>query len=94
MEDFDLVVIGAGPGGYETALAAAGRMRVALVEKDALGGTCLNRGCIPTKTLLHAADLLREIRRSSFFGIECPEASCNFPALHEYKDQVIRQLRY
>ena len=93
MEDFDLVVIGAGPGGYETALAAAGRMRVALVEKDALGGTCLNRGCIPTKTLLHAADLLQEIRQSSFFGIECPEASCNFPALHEYKDQVIRQLR-
>ncbi|MBQ6506441.1 MAG: FAD-dependent oxidoreductase, partial [Clostridia bacterium] len=93
MEDFDLIVIGAGPGGYETALAAAGGMRVALVEKDALGGTCLNRGCIPTKTLLHAADLLREIRQSSFFGIECPEASCNFPALHEYKDQVIRQLR-
>ena len=93
MQEYDLVVIGAGPGGYETALAAAGNMRVALVEKDALGGTCLNRGCIPTKSLLHAADLLQAIRQSSVFGIVHGEAACDFSALHARKDQVIRQLR-
>ena len=93
MQEFDLVVIGAGPGGYETALAAAGRMRVALVEKDALGGTCLNRGCIPTKALLHTADLLQSIRGSGVFGIQAGEATCDFAALHARKDQVIRQLR-
>ena len=93
MQEFDLVVIGAGPGGYETALAAAGSMRVALVEKEHLGGTCLNRGCIPTKSLLHTAGLLEEIRRGELFGIRHGEASCDFSALHERKDQVIRQLR-
>ncbi len=93
MQEFDLVVIGAGPGGYETALAAAGSMRVALVEKEELGGTCLNRGCIPTKTLLHAAELMQAIRRSDAYGIRHGEASCDFSALHAQKDQVIRQLR-
>ena len=93
MQEFDLVVIGAGPGGYETALAAAGTMRVALVEKDELGGTCLNRGCIPTKTLLHSAELLREIRRSGLFGIQCGEAACDFAALQERKNRVVQQLR-
>ena len=93
MPEFDLVVIGAGPGGYETALAAAGNMRVALVEKDLLGGTCLNRGCIPTKSLLHTAELLEAIRGSELFGIRHGEAGCDFAAMHERKDQVIRQLR-
>ena len=93
MQEFDLVVIGAGPGGYETALAAAGNMRVALVEKEQLGGTCLNRGCIPTKTLLHTAELLEEMRRSELFGIRHGEAACDFATLLERKDQVIRQLR-
>ena len=93
MYDFDLVIIGAGPGGYETALAAAGEMRVALVEKEELGGTCLNRGCIPTKSLLHAAELLQSIRRSSLFGIQPGEAAFDFAAVHGRKDQVIRQLR-
>ena len=55
---WDLVVIGGGPGGYEAAIEAAKRgLRTALVEKESLGGTCLNRGCIPTKTLLHTAEL-------------------------------------
>ncbi len=93
MQEFDLVILGAGPGGYETALAAASEMRVALVEKDALGGTCLNRGCIPTKTLLHTAQLLEDMRRSSLFGIEHGEFSCDFAALQARRDQVVRQLR-
>ncbi len=93
MREFDLVIIGAGPGGYETALAAAGSMRVALVEKDELGGTCLNRGCIPTKSLLHTAELLEAIRHSAVFGIETNGAACDFAALHRRKDEVVRQLR-
>lgn len=65
MEKYDLIVIGAGPGGYETALEASGAygMKVAIVEKDRLGGTCLNRGCIPTKTLLHSTKLYGEIKK-------------------------------
>ena len=93
MQEFDLVVIGAGPGGYETALAAAGNMRVALVEREQTGGTCLNRGCIPTKALLHAAELLQAVRGSGVFGIRAGEASVDFPAVQERKDQVVRQLR-
>ncbi|WP_304510578.1 FAD-dependent oxidoreductase, partial [Duncaniella muris] len=58
MENFDLIVIGAGPGGYEAAAEAAalGR-RVAVIERDELGGTCLNRGCIPTKALCRSAEV-------------------------------------
>ena len=93
MQEFDLVVIGAGPGGYETALAAAGEMRVALVEKDELGGTCLNRGCIPTKSLLHAAQLLEDIRHSGVFGVQAGEAAFDFPQIQARKDQVVSQLR-
>ena len=93
MQEFDLVVIGAGPGGYETALAAAGEMRVALVEKDELGGTCLNRGCIPTKSLLHAAQLLEDIRHSGIFGVQAGEAAFDFPQIQARKDQVVSQLR-
>ena len=59
MTNYDLVIIGGGPGGYEAAIEASKvyGMKVALVEARELGGTCLNRGCIPTKTLLHSADL-------------------------------------
>ena len=58
---YDLAVIGGGPGGYESALKAARLgMKTVLIERDALGGTCLNRGCIPTKTLLHGAGTYRQ----------------------------------
>ena len=61
MENFDLAIIGAGPAGYEAAVFAAKQgLKTALIEKSELGGTCLNNGCIPTKTLLHTADLYRE----------------------------------
>ena len=65
MEKYDLIVIGGGPGGYEAAIEAAKVYgnKVAIVEKDRLGGTCLNRGCIPTKTLLHTADTLAHIQQ-------------------------------
>ena len=70
MENYDLIVIGAGPGGYEAAFEAADLgMKTALVEKDAPGGTCLNRGCIPTKSLLHAALLYRSLAEAGEFGV-------------------------
>lgn len=68
---FDLIVIGGGPGGYVAALRAAQlKLRTALVEREHLGGICLNWGCIPTKSLLHTADMLRSIRLASELGLE------------------------
>ena len=59
--NYDLLIIGAGPGGYEAAFYAAELgMKVAIAEKDRLGGTCLNRGCIPTKALMHSSDVYRD----------------------------------
>lgn len=93
-QQYDLVVIGGGPGGYPSALAAAelGK-RTALIEKRDLGGTCLNRGCIPAKTLLHTSGLYREIRESGRFGIHCGEATVDEAALWSYKEKTVRELR-
>ena len=70
-DQFDLVVIGGGPGGYSAALyAASAGLKVALVESDALGGTCLNRGCIPAKAFLETAAVHRHVAHAAEFGIE------------------------
>src|SRR5690554_5549780 len=77
--EFDLLIVGAGPGGYVAALRGAQLgMRVALVEREALGGICLNWGCIPTKALLHAADVLRTIRSAPEIGISTGPAEVDF----------------
>lgn len=79
MNEYQLIVIGAGPGGYEAAIRAAQLgLTTALVENRQVGGTCLNRGCIPTKALLHAAALYRESRnlnRWAFVPKGCPLTS-------------------
>ena len=95
MREFDLIVIGAGPGGYEAALFAAESygMKTALVEKEALGGTCLNHGCIPTKTLLHSADLYRQMRECTRFGLKAEEISFDMEKIQERKTEVLDQLR-
>lgn len=91
---FDLVVIGAGPGGYVPALKAASQgLKTAVVEKDSLGGTCLNRGCIPTKTLLHTAELYREIGNCEPLGVLVEGAALSMETLKNRKDEVISELQ-
>ncbi len=94
MCNYDLIVIGAGPGGYTAALQAAQfGLKTAVVEKQDVGGTCLNRGCIPTKALLHSAELAQAVRESETFGVHAQGVSVNFAMAHERKQQVVQQLR-
>lgn len=89
-EQFDLVVIGGGPGGYGAALyAASAGMNVALVERDALGGTCLNRGCIPAKAFLETAAVHRHVAHSADFGIESSPPVVNFAVTQARKAKIV-----
>ena len=91
---YDLTVIGAGPGGYEAALEAAKLgLRTALIEKDSLGGTCLNRGCIPTKTLLHSSELYREICDAERFGISAENVRADLNDIQQHKQTTITTLQ-
>jgi dihydrolipoyl dehydrogenase len=90
---FQLVIIGTGPGGYVAAIRAAQLgLKTAVVEKDELGGTCLNWGCIPTKSWIATAHLLEQIRRAKEFGIDVGEPKVNWPALVERKNKVVKQI--
>ena len=89
-EQFDLVVIGGGPGGYGSALyAASAGMNVALVERDALGGTCLNRGCIPAKAFLETASVFRHVAHAAEFGIEASAPAVNFATTQARKAKIV-----
>ena len=90
---YDLVVIGAGPGGYEAAARAARmKKRVALVEKDSVGGTCLNVGCIPTKTLLKSARVFAECRAAACYGVRTADVRFDMPAVLERKRRIVGTL--
>jgi dihydrolipoamide dehydrogenase len=90
---FDVVVLGGGSGGYACALRSAQLgMNVALVEKDKLGGTCLHRGCIPTKALLHAAEVADQSRESMEFGIKTTFEGIDMVAVNAYRDGVVGKL--
>ncbi len=92
-DEFDLVILGGGSGGYAAAFRAAELgMSVALVEKDKLGGTCLHRGCIPTKALLHAAEVADSARHSEQFGVKASLESIDVPAVNKYRDGVVGRL--
>ena len=92
-EQFDLVVIGGGPGGYGAALyAASAGMNVALVERDALGGTCLNRGCIPAKAFLETAAVFRHVAHAADFGIESSTPAVNFATTQARKRKIVEGL--
>ena len=93
MADFDLVVLGGGSGGYAAALRGAQLgLTVALIEKDKLGGTCLHRGCIPTKALLHAGEIADNSRHASEFGVNAQFISMDMVAVNAYKDGVVSKL--
>ena len=91
---YDLIIIGGGPGGYTAAFeAAANKLKTALIEEREIGGTCLNRGCIPTKTLVHTADLYREVKNASGDGIVIAGSELDIPALNAKKETVVGTLR-
>ena len=93
MANFDLVVLGGGSGGYAAALRGAQLgLTVALIEKDKVGGTCLHRGCIPTKALLHAGEVADSARESSHFGVNATFNSIDMAGVNSYKDGVIAGL--
>jgi dihydrolipoamide dehydrogenase len=93
-ETFDVAVIGAGPGGYVAAIRAAqlGK-KVALIEKEYLGGTCLNVGCIPTKALLSHSQVLHKIKEGEMFGLEIGKVSFDFAKMQKRKEQVVAKLK-
>ncbi|MER1984934.1 MAG: dihydrolipoyl dehydrogenase [Solibacillus sp.] len=93
-KEYDVVIIGGGPGGYVAAIRASQLgLSVALVEKDALGGTCLHRGCIPTKAMLRSAELYRQAQQSAKFGIEIEGVTVQFEKVRARKYQIIAQLQ-
>ncbi|MBO7610019.1 MAG: dihydrolipoyl dehydrogenase [Muribaculaceae bacterium] len=94
MDMFDLIIIGAGPGGYEMAAEAAGHgLTVGIVERDLLGGTCLNRGCIPTKALCRNAEVVNLVKEASQWGITTSDITLDYATAFARKNEVATQLR-
>jgi dihydrolipoamide dehydrogenase len=93
MNEIDVVIIGGGPGGYVAAIKAAHLgLKAVLIEKNKLGGVCLNRGCIPTKALVSTAELLNQLQRAKEFGIQVKEYSFDFPAIMKRKEMIAQRL--
>ena len=94
MNEFDLGIIGAGPAGYTAALHAASTGKtVVLFEKENIGGVCLNKGCIPTKSILHASEIFKSIQKSQDFGISVENIHLDYSKVIERKNQTIEKLR-
>ncbi|MCX8182665.1 MAG: dihydrolipoyl dehydrogenase [Candidatus Methanomethyliaceae archaeon] len=94
MKKFDVIVVGGGPGGYVSAirLSQLGK-KVALVEEKDVGGTCLNRGCIPTKALLHVGEIIKEVRQGERLGIRAEKISVDFQKVQQWIVQIVSRLR-
>ena len=91
--NFDVVILGGGSGGYAAALRSAQLGKsVALIEKDKLGGTCLHRGCIPTKALLHSAEVAEVVKDSAHYGINSQFGSIDMTAVNAYRDGIVDRL--
>jgi dihydrolipoamide dehydrogenase len=90
---FDVVIVGGGPGGYPAAIRAAQYgLRVALIEKERVGGVCLNWGCIPTKAMLRSADVLETMQHSADYGVLADNVRLDYPAVLKRKDTVVKSL--
>lgn len=93
-QQFDLGIIGGGPAGYTAAFQARSKgLSVVLFEKDKVGGVCLNRGCIPTKAILHSAELYEEIKSATELGITAENLSFDYSKVVERKDKIVEKLR-
>lgn len=91
--EYDLVILGGGTGGYVAGIRASQLgMTVAIVEKSELGGTCLHRGCIPSKALLRSAEVFQQTKKADIFGVEVNEPTLNFSKVQQRKNAVIEQL--
>ncbi|WP_186578017.1 dihydrolipoyl dehydrogenase [Aquibacillus kalidii] len=91
--DYDVVILGGGTGGYVAAIRASQLgLKTAIVEKDKLGGTCLHKGCIPSKSLLRSAEVFRQSKDADQYGIECSDVRINFSKVLERKDAVVERL--
>lgn len=92
-ERFDVMVIGAGPGGYVAAIKCAkAGLKTAIVENRRVGGTCLNRGCIPAKAMIHASSLYREMKEAEAFGVKAEETSFDYEKIVAYKEETTEKL--
>lgn len=92
-ERFDVIVIGAGPGGYVAAIKCAkAGLKTAIVENRRVGGTCLNRGCIPAKAMIHASSLYREMKEAEAFGVNVEGASFDYEKIVAYKEETTEKL--
>ena len=92
---YDIVILGAGPGGYVAAIRAAQLgAKVCIIEKEYVGGTCLNWGCIPTKAMYRSATLLEEMRRADSFGLSCKEPAAHLDRIVARNERIVGCLLY
>ena len=93
MEEYKVIVIGGGPGGYESAIRLSQYgISCLVIEKERLGGVCLNRGCIPTKALVKSAELYREMNEAESFGLPSSELKIDYAKVFERKNKIVEQL--
>ena len=92
--NFDLGIIGGGPAGYSAAIRAAQKgLSVIVFEKEQMGGVCLNKGCIPTKTILHCSDFYKNLKKAEKFGIEISDKSYNYEKIFNRKNEIVEKLQ-
>ena len=91
---YDMVILGAGSGGYAAALRGTQLgLTVALIEADKIGGTCLHRGCVPTKAILHSAETAEAVREAASVGVNAVFQGLDMPAVQKYKNGVVSRMR-